>query len=402
MNSSFYKRYGLNITQPEENSIVRNEKISPEENLIRISKRYGADFYNALGGLYKELVGKQLDTKKILNTIEILNQIKQDLTKRYLYSLLFPEKSKGCRIPTKFPVPSATFQLTDFIIITPNSSGNFVVQWCPQNLAASTALNEVVVNTANTLTGMNSDITYVTSTALTNALVTQWQAFRVVSACMVVQYVGSFVNLQGTFGGGLDISASNSNSYDANYSNFSNIDDRLWSQISRVDEGLKVVYFPKDYNDLSFIRPNQTPSQNGLASAVRLLVYGQSLPVSTQCIRIDFIKNVEAVPGVSFADVVETGFLESNSMIEHSLEGSRLLTKNNLVVSRIDEQEMLEKTLKLPGNDYLEILSNSLMQEKRKSRTEDLKNLYNSVKEGNGIIDKNILLNPMAVTQYIQ
>lgn len=138
MNESFYKRYGLNNSQPNENSITRNEKLNPEETLKRISKRYGADFYNALGELYKELIGKQLDTKKIMNAIDILNQLKQDLTKKYLYSILFPEKNKGARIPTKFPVPSATFQMSDFITITPNTNGNFIIQWCPQNLSAST------------------------------------------------------------------------------------------------------------------------------------------------------------------------------------------------------------------------------------------------------------------------
>ena len=396
--NNFNNRYGV-APSPIYSTDV--QKVNAEENIKLISTRYGADFYNALGGLYTALTGKTLNTNKILNIVDILNKIKQDLTKKYLYSLLFPEKCKGSRIPTKFPVPSATFQMNDFILVSPNASGNFVVQWSPQNLSSSTANNELVLNTAAGLTGLNNDATYVTQTALTNALVTQWQAFRVVSACIVVQYIGSYINLQGTFGAGLDISGSNSNSFDSNYSNFSNIDDRLWSQVTRVDEGLKIVYFPKDYNDLSFIRPNQTPSQNNLASAIRLLVYGQSLPASTQCIRIDFIKNVEAIPGPAFGDIVETGYLESDSMTDHALESSKLLTKSNLVVSRIEEQENLEKIMKTSGNDYLQILNDPNLQERKRSRADILKNSLDKVREDNSYMTRDILYNPNMMQRYM-
>jgi len=381
---NFYKRYNVNPKIDYSNMKNMTNK-SPEENIVEISKRYGADFYKALGYLYTSLTGKTFDVNKTVNILDMLMKMKEDMTKKYLYSLLFPEKSKGSRIPSKFPVPSATFQQDDFLLVTTNSLGNFVVQWSPQNLSASTSNNEIVLNNAATLTGLNNDSNYVTQTCLTNSLVTNWQAFRVVSACMVVQYVGSFTALQGTFGAGLDISSTNTNSYDTNYSNFSNIDDRLWSQTTRVDEGLKICYFPKDYDDLSYIRANQNPNTNSLATSVRLLLYGQSLPPNSQCIRIDFFKNVEAIPGPAFADIVDVGFLDSGNYNDAALNSSKFLTNNRLCVTRLDEQDMLDRVMRSPGNDYQNILNNSAMQDTKNSRLDDLKNLYDTAKNDNMI-----------------
>jgi len=41
-------------------NLIPNPNRDVEENKRRISKRYGADFYAALGGLYNNLTGKVL------------------------------------------------------------------------------------------------------------------------------------------------------------------------------------------------------------------------------------------------------------------------------------------------------------------------------------------------------
>jgi len=361
------------------NSSLNNSSLNVQENIRRISDRYGMDFSNALGGLYTQLTGEVFDVSKFKNNIQILQKLKEDMTKKYLYSLLFPEKCKGARIPTKFPTPSTTFQFNDFILITPNAAGNFVVQWCPQTLSTTISTNELVVNTGSTLTGLNLDTTYTTQSALVNTRNTNVQAFRVVSACMIVQYVGAFNTLQGYLGAGLDISAQNTNGGDSNYSNFANIDDRLWSQVVRVDEGLKIVYFPKDYGDLNFIRPNQTPAQNGIASIVRLLIYGQNIPPSTSCIRIDLYKNVEAIVGPAYGDIMESGYLSDDSTMDTSLEASKLLTKSNLVISKLEESDSINELFSLPGKDYIGVLNNSSILDK-KNRPEFLKQQVNELK----------------------
>ena len=366
------------------------KRTTPAMKIKQISKRYGAEYYLALGKLYTHLTGKNLDPKKILNVIELLSKLKNDLTKQYLYSLLFPEKHKNARIPTKFPTPSSTFQQNDFLLVTTNASGHFCIQWCPQNLSSTIANNEFVVNNNSTLGGNTADVNYVTSTTLVNTLNTQWQAFRVVSACMIIQYVGSFTDMKGLLGGGVDITTSNTNSFDSNYSVFSNIDDRLWSSVVRADEGLKVCYFPKDYADLNFIKPQTTPAANGLASAVRLLAYGQGLPPSTQCIRIDLIKNVEAIPGPAFADIMEVGYLDCDSGNEVSFDAAKLMTKNNLIVTKMDEQEMLEKLMKTPGKDYISILQDERMKD-IKVRNDFLKDNLDKIVTSNSFMDSSVL-----------
>jgi hypothetical protein len=343
------------------------------ENLKKISNRYGGDFINALKGLFFSLSGNELQLDNTIDFLNNMNKLKEDLTKKFLYALVFPEKSKGCRIPTKFPVPSTTFQQSDFLILTPNSSGNFVVQWCPQNLSASTGNNEVVYNVNASLLGNNADTNYTTASTLTNSSVTNWQAFRVVSACMIVQYIGSYLNLQGILGGGLDISTSTSNSYDANYSIFSNIDDRLWSQTVKIEEGLKVSFFPKDYADYSFVKPNVTPTVNNMSSVVRLLVYGQNIPTNSgNCIRIDFIKNLEAIPGPALADIVEAGYLETDTMNEYGLNASKILTGKNIATTKLSEQNVLGNVLQTKGQDYMNIMNKVDMSTKNTNRKEHL------------------------------
>lgn len=391
MNDSFLNRYGLQTPNYDQSLELKNSS-NVQQNIKNISTRYGADFYNALNTLYQRLTGNVLEMDKVENSLDIIEKIKTDMTKKYLYSLVFPEKHKGARIPTKFPVPSCTFQQSDFVIVTVNSSGNFALQWSPQNLSASTANNEIVLNVANTLTGQNLDTTYTTQPSLTSSLVTNFSSFRVVSACLMVQYIGSYINLQGVFGSGMDISSVNTNSYDANYSNFSNVDDRLWSQTVRSDEGLKIVYFPKDYSDLTFIKPNVTPAVNNLPTAIRLCVYGQNLPPSTQCVRIDIIKNVEAIPGPAFADILDIGYLDTDSFSDHAIDAAKIMTNSNIVSTSMSEQASLEKVLKSSGNDYLTILPQLAKVQNNKSRAEVIDKLYEDSKQNNGKMDRKYIM----------
>lgn len=382
MNSTFYNRYKIDpmANEPEKRL---SKPASIQEGIDNISSRYGADFYQGLGALVRTLAGKEFSINTMDSAIDNLMKLKEDLTKKYLFSLLFPEKSKGTRIPSKFPVPSATFQQTDFLLITPNALGNFEVQWSPQNLSISNANYEITYDVAPGLNGISLDTIFYSTSTLTSPLATNWQAFRVVSACMIVQYIGSFINLSGTFGGGLDITTQYPNNWDPNYSNFSNVDDRLWSQVVRVDEGLKVVYFPKDYSDFNFIKPNQAPnSGNSMSSSVKLIVYGQNLPPNVSCVRIDFIKNVEAIPGPAFADIVELGFSSSKNNSEHALDAAKMLTTSNSVITRLVEQEELENVMKTKGADYKNIFDNINLVG-NKDMTSVIKNIRTQVANNN-------------------
>jgi hypothetical protein len=334
------------------------------EKMNEISERYGESFANYLLKLKKELTGSTTDLMIVDNTITILNKLRKDLMKTYLASLMFPEKYKGSRIPTKFPVPSAVFQQTDFILVTTNSHGNFTIQWCPQVLLSqqystgNPLKSEVVINTHPDLNGYDKNENYVGSNVLTNPLVVNWQAFRLVSACAIVQYVGSIVNVQGTLGAGLDISTETELKPDPNYSNFSYIEDRLWNDQISTDDGLKISYFPKDYSDFTFIKPDKVPKDNGLSSVSRLLIYGQSLPSSQQCIRIDFIKNIEAIPGPAFADIIETSYIEDDGSSggDAPMDASKIMSQSGLVVSRLSKQDEIQDILNTPDNSYKEKL----------------------------------------------
>ena len=61
--------------------------------------------------------------------------------------------------------------------------------------------------------------------------------------------------------------------------------NRPWNQVTRIDNGIKIIYLPTSPADYNFIRPGQTPAQNNLAATPRLLLYGQGLPLSSPCVR---------------------------------------------------------------------------------------------------------------------
>jgi hypothetical protein len=98
---------------------------------------------------------------------------------------------------------------------------------------------------------------------------------------------------------------------------------------------------------------------------------------------IKYFKNL-AIPGPGFADIVEMGFLDSNSAsTEHAIEAAKLLTSSNLVVSSLTAQPALEKVLKTPGNDYKEVLSSGIFQYEKTPKGSEIANVLDAVRDEN-------------------
>lgn len=393
------------LKRPQENLELDIPKIG------EIGAKYEKNFLTKLGDLYGQLTGKSLNKDKIYDTIEILNKIRHNQEKTYLKALLFPEKVRGARIPTKFPTPSIAFTSTDTMLITTNSSGNFQLQWSPSMLLSSLP-NTTVQTSFGTEIWLNVDNTrlngytviaeanrsdYTAQSPMVNSFFSCLQAFRVVSACCIIQYVGSFQDTKGVLGGALDVQPGSSVA-NLNYTSFNNIDDKLYSQKTNPENGLKINYFPVDMSDSQFLQINKLPTENYLATHVRILAYGQSLPVSSQCIRVDFVKNCEGIPGPAGQDLLSTAYeVDYSESGDAFIKASKTMAGNFLATTTLDESKELEKIMKLPGNSYKTVINNARIEPKDNNKLEKLIYSEKNSNLDNSVRTESILKNPKEI-----
>jgi hypothetical protein len=321
------------------------------------------DFYNTLG------TKEKIRLSDIDNIVEFFQKFMESSKKRYLMSLVFPETGYGVRIPTKFPLPTATFKQKTFFTVTPNSSGNFYLQFTPQSLletgkSYTANTGELLLNNSAGLNGTTADTNTANYTPLTvariagvantvgppvvinNLLV---NAYRLVSASLVLTYQGSIEQHSGTLGSGLDVSFYDSLNPDTEASVFSVIDDKMWSYRGEPGNGLRIVYFPKDYSDLNFLRPSISTQTQGLSTCVRFLIYGHNLP-SGASIKVDLYRNFEYIPTPGWTDYVNMEASQSRELPmggqDVAIDIASSVPSNNMAITAATDKKKLE--------DYLE------------------------------------------------
>ena len=328
----------------------------------RLLRQFDRTFLSKLVDLHNQLGKQKLNLNEIDNIIEFLIHYKKELTNNYLYSLLFPERSKGTRIPTKFPIPSMTFQQKSNLTINPNVSNNWYFQWCPQTLLSTafvTANNgNCLLNNSAAITGSVADTTAANYTAITvdrlqNAGMIQ--AYRLVSASLIISYVGSVDAHSGVIGGGVDVSFVDSTLPDTASSVFSTIDDKIWNLQTNPYEGLRLIYFPKDYSDLNFIRTDVSTATNGIPTCIRFLLYGQNMPIGAS-VRIDLYRNFEAIPFPGMSDFVTVDFFKPknsnpNSQGEPAIDAGSKIAESGVTVTKLSDEKALEDYA-LSGGSY--------------------------------------------------
>lgn len=319
----------------------------------RLLRQFGKTFLLKLVHGYNALSKQVINLDEVDDVIELIIKMRQEITKSYLYSIIFPEKCRGMRIPTKFPIPSMTFYQKSHLTITPNSSGVWYLQWCPQTLLTSSfnTANQgnLLLNNSSTLTGGTADTTATNYTSVTIDRLQSAgmiQAYRLVSASLIISYVGSVDAHAGVLGGGVDISMTDSILPDTSASAFNVIDDKIWNLQASPYEGLRLIYFPKDYNDLNFIRPDVSSQSNGLSTVIRFLVYGQNMPAGAS-VRCDLVRNFEGLPLPAMADFVTMDFHKQKTPGGYSksgdpaLDAGSLVAENNAVITKGTDEGIL-------------------------------------------------------------
>ncbi len=283
-----------------------------EVKLTRQVLDYEKKFMDYLLGMHNALNKEQIIVDEVKSLSEILQHMKKEQTDNYYDALVRPESSKGSKIPSTIPVPSSSFQLHSQTLVTPNSNGNALIMFNPFYLATSSA-NPVpqtnstfFVNNHSSLTGSGSP----TAGTTTAVAVGQWipsvyNAYRLVSASIVVKYIGDLMSVKGVIGGAIVFDSNvvptaigSANTNLDKYGDFNLAMDSYYYQENLTLNGIRELYFPLDNTYEQYLTPGT--SKNGFA----FVVYIQDGVASVPNYKVDIFCNYEALPDSAYLNYI--------------------------------------------------------------------------------------------------
>ena len=335
------------LTQPE-------KFIDNSDNDIKIIADYDKKMLNYIGRLYKDLNGDTVDIDELENIVDVLAKYKQKSEYSYLENLIHPEKAKGCKIPSPIPVPSTSFQLHNSLTLQTNDKGNLAIVFNPFFLYNSNDLGSIASEIAgdsykpdfyssfftcriNGMTGLNSQT--FTPINVGQGIPNVYDQYRLVSASLVVKYIGRMDITSGVIGGAIvfdenkEIGASGKYTHTSvpvdmdstcdwtsKYGNFDLAMDSFYHQENLCIEGLRMLYFPIDNTfeeytklggsatcNMKLVNPEVyasgiylNSSEDYNKSGFNWMVYVLGAPVSASCFKVDFYLNFECLPNASF------------------------------------------------------------------------------------------------------
>lgn len=358
-------------------NIKFNEEEQKVDDIIKTIDEYDANMLSYLGRLYNAINGEKMDFDKIKNAVDALQQFNVKQEYNYLNNLLHPEKCRGVKIPSPIPVPSCSFQLHNCVTLSTNASGNLAFIFNPFFLASANSLNPIdvpaengmeavtitpqffttlMVNNDNSLTGTYQNTNF-RPVNIGQVIPNVYDQYRLVSASLVVKYIGRLDIVSGVIGGAIvfdenphlggnynlpnTIQVDFDGSSFAKYGNFDLAMDSFYHQENLSLEGLRELYFPIDNSFEEYIRiadGSHLNTVNGMnvsissdqdyyKSGFNWLVYVLGAPSSTACFKVDIYCNYECLPNASFLNYLP---LTMSPMGVSSEEKRR----SNLIVQR--------------------------------------------------------------------
>ena len=321
-------------------------KTYDRERLENMINKYDKDMLITIANLYKSINGENLDLENIAKAADALLKYNTKSEYNYLNYLLYPEKCKNVRIPSPIPVPSCSFQLHNCITLSTNASGNLAFSFNPFFLANQNDLGEwatrpiswystLWVNNDDTLTGNERNDNF-WPVNIGQTIPNVYDQYRLVSASIVVKYIGRLDIVSGVIGGAIVYNddptigahfsqgTNTTNVYMAKYGNFDLAMDSFYHQEYMVLDGLRQLYFPLDnsfeeYTKLigtsqtSFYTLEQTgriyaqvPDHDIFKSGFNQFVYVLGAPPSSSCFKVDIYCNFECLPSSEFLNYMPT------------------------------------------------------------------------------------------------
>ena len=341
---------GTNKVEEEKNNDIKKS----ENELLKTLDQYDANFLNYLNNLYKELKSDKLDLTQIKNNIDALQQFNSTQQYDYLNNLLYPEKCKGVKIPTPLPVPSCSFQLHNCLTLTTNSSGNLgillnpfflynnniqsrQIVMSPNETLNMTYLSTLYVNNNDTLRGSSSDANWM-PVSIGQMIPTVYDQYRLVSASIVVKYIGRLDIASGVIGGAIVFdelngigggTVINTQSGQAtgytipdNISKYGNFDlamDSFYHQENLCLEGIRELYFPIDNSFEEYVRMTDGSNitaeeisntiylrsdQDYIKNGFNWMIYVLGAPANSACFKLDIYFNFECLPNATFMNYI--------------------------------------------------------------------------------------------------
>ena len=372
------------------------EKENNESNIIKQIDKYDATMLSYLARLYEGMTGDKMDLKQIKSAVDALATYNKKAEYAYLNDLLYPEKCKGVKIPSPIPVPSCSFQLHNCVTLTTNSSGNLAFTFNPFFLANSNGLtwtddleydiagttykfteaeylSTLWVNNDTELTGYQQNENW-RPINIGQTIPNVYDQYRLVSASVVVKYIGRLDITSGVIGGaivyddnrvvGAKAKTVNPDSPSSTvwfetknrglqkYGNFDLAMDSFYHQENLVIEGIRELYFPldnsyeeytklSDVNHLSlFEGQNDTLAVTDAdiyKSGFNYFVYVLGAPANSSCFKVDIYCNYECLPNASFLNYLPLS-MNSNT-ITNADKKNAIATVQKKPISSLKEQQ---------------------------------------------------------------
>ena len=333
--------------------------------ILNIIDDYDKQMLGYLIELHNSLKGDTLSVDKFENVIAALQHINAENEFDYLNCLLHPEKCKGVKIPSPIPVPSCAFQLHNTVTLSTNSLGNLCFLFNPfflygnsiigQNITLQEGYTLVpqyassfIFNNSENLDGRtpSSVRTDWTTINIGQGIPDVYNQYRLVSASVVVRYIGRMDITSGVIGGAViydesilpvmygTVGATTSgNPFQLSgnimkYANFDLAMDSFYHQENNCVKGLRELYFPLDNTYEEYVKTitdatklpnapgnafNYNPTFAGnVRNGFQNFVYVLGAPPQSSCFKVDIYCNFETLPNASFLNYIPVSLTNHN------------------------------------------------------------------------------------------
>ena len=366
---------------------------------------YDANFLSYIARLYQSINGEKMDFEDIKNNIDALAKFNKKQEYNYLNNLLYPERCKGVKIPSPVPVPSCSFQLHNCVTLRTNSSGNLGIVFNPFFLSESgpkfrstgdydpPAMNigdrafwasyftSFFVNNDIGLTGYEPNENW-EPVNIGQQIPPVYNQYRLVSASLVVKYIGRMDIASGVIGGAIVFDESHQigvngkevvkngsevvveNTYSTSptnldkYGNFDLAMDSFYHQENLCIEGMRELYFPIDNSYEEYVKllnsdlitgvhtngvnrniPILSTDESYLKNGFRYMIYVLGAPPSSSCFKVDIYCNFECLPNAEFLNYLPLSLNLDATTPEEKKEATVIIQQKPIM--KISETEKI-------------------------------------------------------------
>lgn len=241
----------------------------------------------------------------------------------YIENLFFPEFETPTPVPTKFSVATACLTSRTHAYIEPTINGDFGFVLYPKwytmfgqdALSQLTTLSNIKptkVNWGGAVDAVVDDGFMYTFTdnytdehwGLPKCIgwdktLSIYEQVRTVACCVRIQFIGAIQTMSGILCGALTYS------FQEGRENIYMVEEGYYLQHNKVDDGVRIIWLPKDEKDLEFLNKKSYGTDVlGIGDKTQaIVVYGSGLPPNYK-LRVDVYRTFEGIPLTIYRELV--------------------------------------------------------------------------------------------------